>query len=250
MAQRLSDAGVRPINNVVDITNYIMLHFGQPMHAFDYAAIAGHKIIVRKAGAATSFTTLDQAARSLSASDLLICDAKRPVALAGTMGGAGSEISDSTTDVFLECAYFGPSGIRTTSKRLGLSTESSYRFERGVDPEKALVWAVDTAAEMLRLYAGGSVVPGMIDAYPAPVKRQTIRLRPSRVKLLLGVGIPKAKIAPPCRRCSSNAAMRERTRSTAAPRRSATTFPSRPTSSRRSDAFTATTISLRHKARP
>ena len=195
MAQRLSDAGVRPINNVVDITNYIMLHFGQPMHAFDYAAIAGHKIIVRKAGAATSFTTLDQAARSLSSSDLLICDGKRPVALAGTMGGAGSEISDSTTDVFLECAYFGPSGIRTTSKRLGLSTESSYRFERGVDPEHALVWAIDTAAEMLRLYAAGSVVPGRIDAYPAPVKRQTIRLRPSRVKLLLGVGIPKATIA-------------------------------------------------------
>lgn len=195
MAQRLSDAGVRPINNVVDITNYIMLHFGQPMHAFDYAAIAEHKIVVRKAGAATSFTTLDQAERSLSSSDLLICDGKRPVALAGTMGGAGSEISDSTTDVFLECAYFSPSGIRTTSKRLGLSTESSYRFERGVDPEHALVWAIDTAAEMLRLYAAGSVVPGRIDAYPAPVKRPTIRLRPSRVKLLLGVGIPKATIA-------------------------------------------------------
>ncbi|HMD68388.1 MAG TPA: phenylalanine--tRNA ligase subunit beta, partial [Chitinivibrionales bacterium] len=195
MAQRLSDAGVRPINNVVDITNYIMLHFGQPMHAFDYAAIAGHKIIVRKAGAAVSFTTLDQTARSLSSSDLLICDGERPVALAGTMGGAGSEISDSTTDVFLECAYFSPSGIRTTSKRLGLSTESSYRFERGVDPEHALVWSVDTAAEMLRLYAAGSVVPGRVDVYPAPVKRPTIRLRPSRVKLLLGVGIPKAAIA-------------------------------------------------------
>jgi phenylalanyl-tRNA synthetase beta chain len=194
LAQRLSDAGVRPINNVVDITNYIMLHFGQPMHAFDYAAIAHKKIIVRKAGVAMSFATLDQAQRSLVASDLLICDGERPVALAGIMGGAGSEISDATTDVFLECAYFNPPGIRTTSKRLGLSTESSYRFERGVDPESAVVWAIDTAAEMLRLYAGGAVTPGRVDVYPAPVKRPAIRLRPSRVERLLGVAIPKSDL--------------------------------------------------------
>jgi|WetSurMetagenome_2_1015567.scaffolds.fasta_scaffold00022_73 phenylalanyl-tRNA synthetase beta chain len=194
MAQRLLDAGVRPINNVVDITNYIMLHFGQPMHAFDYATIADKKIIVRTAGTAKTFTTLDQTERSLSPNDLLICDGKRPVALAGIMGGAGSGISETTHDVFLECAYFTPSGIRTTSKRLGLSTESSYRFERGVDPGQALEWAIDTAAEMLRQYAGGSVVPGRADTYPVPVKRETIRLRPSRTSLLLGVDIPASEI--------------------------------------------------------
>ena len=194
MAQRLSDAGVRPINNVVDITNYLMLHFGQPMHAFDYARIRRKKIIVRTAGRPTEFATLDEMKRGLSADDLLICDGEGPVALAGIMGGLGSEISDTTSDVFLECAYFDPSGIRTTSKRLGLSTEASYRFERGVDPENALVWALDTAAEMLRLYAGGTVTPGMIDACPARVAQKTVRLRPSRAALLLGVAIPKAEI--------------------------------------------------------
>ena len=195
MAQRLSDAGVRPINNVVDITNYMMLHFGQPMHAFDYTCIAHRKIIVRFAGATMEFATLDEAKRTLAAADLLICDGEKPVALAGIMGGLGSEISDTTSDVFLECAYFDPAGIRTTSKRLGLSTESSYRFERGVDPENALVWALDTAAEMLRLYAGGTVVPGRIDAYPAPVAQKQVKLRPSRVKHLLGVAIPKQDLA-------------------------------------------------------
>jgi phenylalanyl-tRNA synthetase beta chain len=211
MAQRLTDAGVRPINNVVDITNYIMLHFGQPMHAFDYAGIEKKKIIVRKAGATTKFTTLDSAQRDLVASDLLICDGEKPVALAGIMGGAGSEISDATTDVFLECAYFDPPGIRKTSKRLGLSTESSYRFERGVDPEDTLLWALDTAAEMLRLYANGTVVPGRIDVCAATAIKPHIRLRPSRVNTILGVTIPKDRIVETlsflgiaCRDCSED----------------------------------------------
>lgn len=206
MAQRLIDAGVRPINNVVDITNYMMLHFGQPMHAFDYSRIGLKKIVVRKAGAGngaeardgagatTDFTTLDQAKRALAADDLLICDGEKPVALAGIMGGLGSEISDKTTDVFLECAYFNPGQIRRTSKRLGLSTESSYRFERGVDPESALLWALDTAAELLRQFAGGAIVPGRIDAYPKELKKQVIGLRPSRVKRVLGVEIAKSEI--------------------------------------------------------
>jgi phenylalanyl-tRNA synthetase beta chain len=110
------------------------------------------------------------------------------------MGGAGSEISDATTDVFLECAYFDPAGVRTTSKRLGLSTESSYRFERGVDSESALLQAIDTAAEMLRQYANGTVVSGRIDVYPAPVQRPTLRLRPSRAQRLLGVSMKKADL--------------------------------------------------------
>jgi phenylalanyl-tRNA synthetase beta chain len=200
MAQRLIDAGVRPINNVVDITNYMMLHFGQPMHAFDYSRIGLKKIVVRKAGArdgagaTTDFTTLDQAKRALVADDLLICDGEKPVALAGIMGGLGSEISDTTTDVFLECAYFNPGQIRRTSKRLGLSTESSYRFERGVDPESALLWTLDTAAELLRQFAGGTIVSGRIDAYPKELKKQVISLRPSRVKRVLGVQIAKSEI--------------------------------------------------------
>jgi phenylalanyl-tRNA synthetase beta chain len=200
MVQRLRDAGVRPINNVVDITNYMMLHFGQPMHSFDYNRIGGKKIIVRTAGtrdgvrATTDFTTLDQAQRKLASDDLLICDGEKPVALAGIMGGAGSEITDMTTDVFLECAYFDPGRIRTTSKRLGLSTESSYRFERGVDPDNALVWALDTAADMLRHYAGGTVVAGRIDEYPQQLKQPVISLRSSRVKRVLGVSIAKSEI--------------------------------------------------------
>jgi phenylalanyl-tRNA synthetase beta chain len=194
MARRLSDAGIRPINNVVDITNYMLLHFGQPMHAFDYACIGKKKIVVKKAGDVKTYTTLDQVQRSLEADDLLIWDGERPAALAGIMGGAGTEISDTTSDVFLECAYFDPAGIRTTSKRLGLSTESSYRFERGVDPDSGLLWSIDTAAEMLRLYAGGRVVAGRIDEYPAPVKRPPVTLRTSRVKRLLGVDIPKPEL--------------------------------------------------------
>jgi phenylalanyl-tRNA synthetase beta chain len=194
MAQRLTDAGVRPINNVVDITNYMMLHFGQPMHAFDYACIGLKKIIVRTAGATTVFSTLDQATRTLVSDDLLICDGEKPVALAGIMGGAGSEISDSTTDVFLECAYFDPGRIRKTSKRLGLSTESSYRFERGVDPDRSLLWALDTAADMLRRFAGGTVVSGRVDVMPRPLKKLAVSLRPSRVKRLLGVAVSKSDI--------------------------------------------------------
>ncbi len=194
MAQRLQDAGVRPINNVVDITNYMMLQYGQPMHAFDYNCIGHKKIIVKKSGVSRDFVTLDQVKRSIVGDDLFICDGNGPVALAGIMGGAGSEISDATTDVFLECAYFNPGQIRKTAKRLGLSTESSYRFERGVDSTDALLWALDTAAELLRRVAGGTIVPGIIDQYPAPLAKQEIVLRPSRVNRLLGVAIAQTDI--------------------------------------------------------
>jgi len=194
MAQRLVDAGVRPINNMVDITNYMMLHFGQPMHAFDFSRIAGKKIIVRKAGEITKFVTLDNIERKLVADDLLICDGSGPVALAGIMGGANSGISDSTTDVFIECAYFDPVQIRKTSKRLGLSTESSYRFERGVDADNALIWALDTAAELLRQCADSQIVPGRIDTQTQSVDKKVIIIRPSRVERLLGVPVTKTGI--------------------------------------------------------
>ncbi len=189
LKQRLRVLGIRPISNVVDITNYILLLFGQPMHAFDYATIAGKKIIVKRAEDGQTFTTLDDIERTLTAEDLLICDGEQPTALAGVMGGAGSGISEDTTDVFLECAYFDPVGVRKTSKRLDLSTDASYRFERGVDPETGLLDAVDTAADLIVALAGGNVAPGIIDVYPRPIPRARIQLRPAQVSRVLGITI-------------------------------------------------------------
>jgi phenylalanyl-tRNA synthetase beta chain len=194
LCQRLNDAGLRPINNVVDITNYIMLCYGQPMHAFDYAQISNKKIIIKFAKEKETFVTLDEKKHILNSKDLLICDGEKPVALAGIMGGINSGISQQTTDVFLECAYFDPATIRKTAKRLGFSTESSYRFERGVDPEDNLITALDFAAEMLRQYANGTVVSGKIDIYPSPLKKKKIVLYPSQVNKLLGVKIPQEEI--------------------------------------------------------
>ncbi len=192
--QRLRASGVRPINNVVDVTNYIMLMYGQPMHAFDYSLIANKKIVVKTAGRKAVFRTLDDSERSLIEDDLLICDGARPVALAGIMGGAGSEISDQTADVFLECAFFDPIGVRKTSKRLDLSTDSSYRFERGVDPEGGLVAALDTAAELMCRTAGGVVARGVIDEYPAPAAKKRIALSIERTNSLLGVSLDADRI--------------------------------------------------------
>jgi len=193
LVQRLRIAGVRPINNVVDVTNYLLFHYGHPLHAFDYATIARKAIIVRRAQPGQVFVTLDDAERKLAADDLLICDGDKAVALAGIMGGKNSEISEATTDVFLECAYFDPVGIRKTSKRLGLSTASSYRFERGVDPGQGLQDAIDLAAELIRRLAGGTIAPGIIDACPVPLAQRRIALRPAQVARLLGVSIPEAE---------------------------------------------------------
>lgn len=187
LRNRLASAGIRSINNVVDITNYILIQYGQPMHAFDYDAIGGKTIRVAAAREGQRFTTLDGVERTLTSADLLICDANAGVALAGVMGGAGSEISATTTNVFLECAYFDPAGIRVTSKRLGLSTDSSYRFERGVDALQGLERALDTAAEMIRQLAGGTIAQGRIDQYPEPIKNKSIPLRPARANRLLGI---------------------------------------------------------------
>ncbi len=187
MKNRLIKAGIRPINNVVDVTNYVLIQYGQPMHAFDYDRIEGQKIIIKKSGVNQTFKTLDLIDRSLLADDLLIWDGKRPVALAGIMGGAGSEITEQTVNVFLECAFFDPIIIRKTSKRLGLSTDSSYRFERGVDPDTGLVAALDTASELIRELAGGSVAYGTIDNYPQPLTLREIVVRQSKVSRVLGI---------------------------------------------------------------
>jgi phenylalanyl-tRNA synthetase beta chain len=188
MQQRLTAAGVRPINNVVDVTNYVMLECGQPLHAFDYELLEGRRIVVRKARSGEKMSTLDGASRDVSPEMLMIADAARPVAVAGVMGGAGSEIRDVTRTVLLESAFFKPSGIRKTSKRLGLSTESSYRFERGVDIE-GVEWASRRAARLMSELAGGVVAAGVIDRFPMKPTRTRIGFRFQRGRDLLGVDL-------------------------------------------------------------
>jgi phenylalanyl-tRNA synthetase beta chain len=189
MQRRLKLAGIRPINNVVDVTNYILFHFGQPMHSFDYSRIEGKKIIIRHAENDQTFKTLDDIERKLLVSDLLICDSVKPVALAGIMGGSDSQILDTTVDVFLECAYFDPVTVRKTSKRLGLSTDSSYRFERGVDPDSGLINAIEYAAELIRQTAGGTIAKGRIDIYPSQFEPRKITIRPKKASKILGMQV-------------------------------------------------------------
>ena len=188
MQRRLAAAGIRPINNVVDITNYVMLECGQPLHAFDYELLEGHKIVVRRAKAGEAMSTLDGAAREINPDMLMIADGRRPVAVAGVMGGAGSEIRDVTRTVLLESAYFKPSDIRKTSKKLGLSTDSSYRFERGVDIEN-VDWASRRAAQLMVELAGGVAAKGVIDVFPAKPVRGQVSLRLDRARDLLGIQI-------------------------------------------------------------
>jgi phenylalanyl-tRNA synthetase beta chain len=187
MRRRLFQAGVRAISNVVDVTNYVMLEYGQPLHAFDYTLVAGRGIVVRKAQEGETFITLDSVERRLSADDLLICDKEKPVALAGVMGGENSEIMDTTTDIVLESAFFDPVGIRRTSKGLGLSTEASYRFERGIDPGMQAE-AATRAAYLMQELAGARMLKGVIDVNYLDPKPKRIRLRKSYLEKVLGIG--------------------------------------------------------------
>jgi phenylalanyl-tRNA synthetase beta chain len=186
---RLHALGIRPISNVVDVTNLILLELGQPLHAFDHALVAGARIVVRRATAGEPFTTLDGVERKLAPEDLVIADAGGPAALAGVMGGRKSEIRATTRRVVLECAYFEPRGIRRTSRRHALSTESSYRFERGVD-WGGVPAALERATALLATLAGGQVVRGSILARGAPLERPKLRLRSKRLDALLGVHVP------------------------------------------------------------
>jgi phenylalanyl-tRNA synthetase beta chain len=189
LQQRLVKAGMRPISNVVDVTNYVLLESNQPLHAFDLARLAGPGIVVRVAEDGEHMTTLDGVERVLEATDLLICDAERaPQAIAGIMGGATSEVGDDTTEILLESAYFERMGIARTSKRLKLRSESSARFERGIDPEGVAVHAA-RAMELLQQVAGANVAHDVVDEYPVPHVRPTIHLRTSRVNRLLGTGL-------------------------------------------------------------
>ena len=195
MRRRLLACGQRPISGPVDVTNFVLLERGHPLHAFDLAKLRGRAIVVRKPrkGEAT-FVTLDGVERRLTKDDVAICDAEGPVAVAGIMGGADSEIGDTTTEILLESAYFAPERIGPTARRLGLRTEASVRFERGADPE-GVPAAAARAAQLLAEVAGGTVARGAIDVYPKPVKARPIRLRVARTNALLGVSIPGADMA-------------------------------------------------------
>ncbi len=193
LKQILEKVGMRSINNVVDVTNYVLLETGHPLHAFDCNLVKGHAIIVRRAVAGEQFVAIDDSKHELTNEMLVIADAERAVALAGIMGGKNSEINDATTDVLLEAAYFSPSNIRRTSKRLGLASESSYRFERGVDIG-GLEWASHRAASLMQQLAGGQLAHGMIDALAKPIEKRRVRCRYAQVNRLLGVEVPPATV--------------------------------------------------------
>ena len=201
MQDRLTAVGIRPINNVVDITNYVLMETGHPLHAFDYDRLAGHAIVVKRAAEGERFTTLDGKERTLRSDTLMICDSQRPIAVAGVMGGANTEISDTTTNVLLESAYFNPSSIRRTSKALGISSEASQRFERAADVDMAR-YAVDRAAQLLAEHAGAEILKGVMDVYPGRVRARTVRLRTARTNALLGTSLSATEIQAQLRKLS------------------------------------------------
>jgi phenylalanyl-tRNA synthetase beta chain len=191
--ERLRACGVRPISNVVDATNLALLELGHPLHGFDLDKLAGRRIIVRRAREGEPLTTLDGKERKLSADDLVIADGEKPVALAGVMGGLTSEVGGQTTRLLLESAMFEPAGIRRTSRRHGLHTEASHRFERGMD-EHTADRAANRCAELIVQLAGGRLLPGAIDVYPAPREPVNVKVRPGRVSAVLGVPVGDAEV--------------------------------------------------------
>lgn len=188
MASRLLRAGIRPISNVVDATNYVMLELGHPLHAFDAARVRDHRIVVRRAKKGERFTTLDGVERTMHEDDVMIADPNHAVAIGGVMGGEDSEISPDTTAVILEAAYFDPASVALTARRQLIRTESSARFERGMDPE-APPRAAARAARLIVESAGGTVSETVVDAYPVEIQRQRITLRPARTESVLGIQI-------------------------------------------------------------
>lgn len=193
LAQRLRAAGLRPINNLVDVTNYVLWELGHPLHAFDYDTLAGRKIVVRRARPGERLTTLDGQDRACAESMLLIADAERGIGLAGIMGGANTEVTEGTTSVLLESAYFNPASIRRTSRSLGLATEAAYRFERGADIE-GLREALDRAAQLMAELGGGVVARGVLDAYPSPRPHPRIALRLERIERVIGACPDRAEV--------------------------------------------------------
>jgi phenylalanyl-tRNA synthetase beta chain len=204
MRRRLELCDVRSINNIADLTNYVLLEIGQPTHAFDLDKLAENKIIVRRAQAGEKLVTLDGDERDLSPDHLAICDASAPVALAGVMGGAQSEISASTTNVLIEAAWFKPSLIRNTSRKFKMHTEASHRFERGADLNAA-PWAADRIAALLAQVGAGEVLKGRIDCFPAPPSRPAMQLKRNSIKRHLGIEIPDSEVTAILRALGFNA---------------------------------------------
>ncbi len=193
LKDRLTAIGQRPINNIVDITNYILNGFCHPLHSFDYDKIAGHRIEVRTCPSGTPFTTLDGAEHKLDDRDLMICDADKPMCIAGVFGGLDSGVTESTTNVFIESAYFNPTRIRKTARRQGLSTDASFRYERGIDPNGCM-YALRLATKLILELAGGVIVGNFIDIYPDPVKPFDVTLPYAQVDSLIGKHIPAETI--------------------------------------------------------
>ncbi|ABY94431.1 MULTISPECIES: phenylalanine--tRNA ligase subunit beta [Thermoanaerobacter] len=193
MQMRLLKAGIRPINNVVDVTNYVMLELGQPLHAFDLDKVENKHIIVRRAKEGEKLVTLDGKERTLDSSMLVIADEKEAIGLAGVMGGENTEITDTTVNILIESANFKGSNIRHTSKKLGLRSEASSRFEKGLDPE-ITVLACERAAQLMEKYCGGTVLKGLVDEYPKPIEKTVLTVNPHRINRFLGTELPTSQM--------------------------------------------------------
>ena len=193
MQQRLMTAGIRPINNIVDITNYVMEEYGQPMHAYDLDTIAGSKIVVRTAKDGEEFVTLDGQVRKLDSQTLVICDGEKAVGLAGIMGGENSMITDDVKTMLFEAATFDGTNIRKSTKRLGIRTDASGKFEKGLDPENALA-AMNRACQLIEELGAGEVVGGVVDVYPNPVTRKRISFEPEKYNALLGTNVSREEM--------------------------------------------------------
>ncbi len=200
---RLTALGLRPRNTVVDVTNLLLMEYGQPLHAFDYDTIEDAHIIVRTATNGEQFTTLDSKVRTLDNEILMICDAHKPIAIAGVMGGENSEITTKTTSVLIESAYFQPSSIRRTSKKLGINSDASYRFERGVDID-ALLIVLDKAATLIAELTGGTIEQGRTDVYPNPTINKSISVRYDRARKIIGIPIENNEMVSLLKRLQFN----------------------------------------------
>ncbi|GAB3779440.1 phenylalanine--tRNA ligase subunit beta [Spirosoma horti] len=193
LKQRLVSIGLNPINNIVDITNFVCYDLGQPLHAFDAAKISGNKVVVKTLPEGTPFVTLDGVERKLTATDLMICDAEKPMCIAGVFGGQYSGVSAQTTSIFLESAYFSPTSIRKTAQHHGLKTDASFRFERGIDPN-ITIFALKRAALLIQEVAGGTVSSAITDIYPTPIDAFRVPVRYRNVDRLIGIQIDHAEI--------------------------------------------------------
>jgi len=193
LQNRLKAIGLNPINNVVDITNYVLFETGQPLHAFDYAKITGNKVVVKTVADGTLFATLDETERELNEKDLMICNSEAPMCIAGVFGGLDSGVSNTTTDIFLESAYFDSVYVRKTARRHALNTDASFRFERGTDPNNT-IYAMKRAALLIKEIAGGEISSEVIDIYPNPVEDFKVEVSVARIEQLIGKKIGKETI--------------------------------------------------------